>query len=833
MTQSGLLRAPRLLAIASAILLLALGVTACGPLPDYDAMQERVTTPAPRLGAGHQVSQTFIASQPGLTSVEVMLVSYPPDQGADSGWLTMTVRDAASAAVVGSVSLPLAAIEHNSRHRVVFPARRDSAGRRYALTLEATTPGDARVTPWRTEDDAYTPGDLSYDEQPLAGDLAFRAYYDYDAGALMADLSASAPRALAPCLVLVLALVLPGLVLCDRRVLGSPVPNPDFAERLGVWIGVSLATWSLLWLLATSVGLRITGGIALALLVAQALVAAGLAWHGRGSPAGSARLAGSNDAGEDGPPTAAKIQPWGRLGKLLSPAAATGVVAVIAIGLRFVQARGLALPMWVDSVHHTLIIDLLSTRGMVPDDYGPLVPAQAFTYHFGFHTVGVLLVWLGSLTPDQAVLFLGQALGGLVVFPTYLLGSRLAGSRWAGFSAALLVGLVSTFPSYYVSWGRYTHLAGMMLLPAAFVALSSGQMTRRLSVRAIGLGAVLAAGQVLVHPRIALLLGALLAADWLVFVATGSEGRRPRLTDYIGIAGAALGGIVLLAPWLRHLASSRITTVIVQSAESRLDTFPLGLVVRGYDRYIVAAALLGLAAGFAFRRRETPVLTLWALFGLAIANPTTLGLAINPMLGNDALAISVWLPVAVAAGALVPAILDRLATDRVRTGVGMVLAATAVAIGLVGTASLVSTANPGCVLATSADVDALSWVRANVGPDATFLVNARRWQYNIYAGTDGGYWLVPVVGRASTLPPLVYDHGGVDAVERIRQTGADIEASPGRTPQTLRALAQRAGATHVFVGTLGGPITLKQLDDPAAFRLLYTNGRASVYGVVR
>ena len=39
----------------------------------------------------------------------------------------------------------------------------------------------------------------------------------------------------------------------------------------------------------------------------------------------------------------------------------------------------------------------------------------------------------------------------------------------AGLVAALAASLVSYFPAYYVSWGRYTQLTAMILLPAAIV----------------------------------------------------------------------------------------------------------------------------------------------------------------------------------------------------------------------------------------------------------------------------------------------------------------------------------------------------------------------------
>ena len=64
----------------------------------------------------------------------------------------------------------------------------------------------------------------------------------------------------------------------------------------------------------------------------------------------------------------------------------------------------------------------------------------------------------------------GQILNTIVVPMVFALALMLGGSRWADrVWAALIVGFVSNLPAFFVNWGRYTQLAGQIVLIAAVV----------------------------------------------------------------------------------------------------------------------------------------------------------------------------------------------------------------------------------------------------------------------------------------------------------------------------------------------------------------------------
>ena len=76
---------------------------------------------------------------------------------------------------------------------------------------------------------------------------------------------------------------------------------------------------------------------------------------------------------------------------------------------RFYQIRGVVLPLWVDSVHHVQIVKILLENGGIPDTFEPYMPVP-FYYHYAFHALGAVFSFFGRVSPENSVLYLGQAL---------------------------------------------------------------------------------------------------------------------------------------------------------------------------------------------------------------------------------------------------------------------------------------------------------------------------------------------------------------------------------------------------------------------------------------
>ena len=79
-------------------------------------------------------------------------------------------------------------------------------------------------------------------------------------------------------------------------------------------------------------------------------------------------------------------------------------------------------------------------------------------------------VRLAGLPLAPTMLWTGQALNALHGLSVAALATYLWRRPIAGVVAALVVGLLSIMPAYYVSWGRYTQLTGLLLLPPLVAA---------------------------------------------------------------------------------------------------------------------------------------------------------------------------------------------------------------------------------------------------------------------------------------------------------------------------------------------------------------------------
>ncbi len=230
------------------------------------------------------------------------------------------------------------------------------------------------------------------------------------------------------------ALLAPGYLLWARA--GQALRLPPFAQ-IGLWIGLSLSVIPLLYLWSSALRLTLSPAV-LALLLAAAVLMSG--WQFARSPL----------------PRPAPL--WLVAGLLC--------VLALALGVRLYQIREFALPLWVDSVHHALLIRVTAETGRIPLSLRPYAPVDHLPYHWGYHTIAATLQAVTRLPLPALMLLSGQALNALNVLTVYSLAAYLLRSPLAGLFAALATGLLSIMPAFYVTWGRYTQLTGLLILPA-------------------------------------------------------------------------------------------------------------------------------------------------------------------------------------------------------------------------------------------------------------------------------------------------------------------------------------------------------------------------------
>lgn len=656
----------------------------------------------------------------------------------------------------------------------------------------------------------------------------------------------------------VLLLLVPGYLI--ERHIGAV--RPHLLIRCMLWIGLSASTLALLYQAAWVVNIQLSPALLAGLLLALSAAAALAVWRDAGfrtqDSGGRRQAAGARTSGV-----------WWLF----------GVICLLTLGLRFVQIADLALPAWVDPVHHTLMVRVAAERGMAPVDLNPYLPVAELPYHWGYHVLIAAAYALSGLELPVALLWSGQLLNALQAVAAGALALLFWRQPAAAVAAALVTGLVSIFPSYYVSWGRYTQLAGLLLLPglAAAWAYALGPAEETLPAgQRRGwwiVAALLLAGLSLIHFRVLIFGLALIGAQSVVW-ALGITPQRLRHT--LGPAAlTACGAIMLSGPWLGLLVRRTLLPAIPQPenlvGESSYTALSLGLLWAGQNPTLVALAL-ACGLGLLWQRRPAALVVLGWVGGLiSLANPGLLTyvlpavglpllvqgmlqrdlrpaligaplLLINPwlvrlpatwLINNDAVTISLFLPISVligggAAGALA---VIRRRNDRFGRAIGPIAALLTLAVALWGGWQLRDVLNRSTVFATAADLTAIAWVEANTPPDARFLINAAPWLGAADRGVDGGWWLLPLTGRWTSTPPVMFIYGEPADIAATRERSRTvINFQPGQEA-LIEALIAREGIDYVYFGPQPGPLRPELFRERPGFQVVYEHDGVTILAV--
>lgn len=792
------------------------------PVVAVDINQHRADS-APVVPNGEvALRQTFVAQRDGLQEIELLLARYDSVPANPGAQFIIQLRDDANALIVQEF-LAAGQLSHNERYTVRFAPQPDSAERIYTLTLRGQD--NTQLTAWGAAHDVYAGGALTQPDSDGPADLRFVTRYRLTLGNAIPLLAAMLSRDAALLLTALFFVPLPGALLWSMRVAwrhrsDTATETDDaigVAVLLGVWLALGVALWALLWQWLTVINQHWQPGLLWAtVVIGWTATVVLLLW---------ARRRGG------------RIRPkltfhWqdGALFALLA----------LAFAVRLLAVRDLAFPAWVDASRHALITTLMAQSGAFLLDYAPLLPVSDAPYHYGFHTLSAGLVQLLGHDPARVLLIFGQLLNAWVVLAVYAGGWFFTRRRNAALVAAFLVALPLFFPAYYVSWGRYTQLAGMLVLSVlagvTWRVCAPGATRRPDWWGSIVIG-VLSGGLFLVHVRVFLLYLPLAVVIWTV--------QRGRGTLTL-LAGGFLGAL-LAAPQLIRLAPAA-TPEEVLSPIPGYNAFPTGYVTVGWERQLYAAAavvavtaLIAGVAAWRTRRHQTaddawfrPILALaiWVGVLFLLLAGDRIGLPESWLLNLNAMVITLFLPVAVSVGAGAAALWRwlRHAHWLLQIGGYAVAGALIASTVLFGVQRQVSIVNDTTILAAATDRPAIAWVDAHLPPDAHIAVSAWQWLGQAWAGHDAGAWLLPLTGRSTTTPPVDYIYNRELAVQVAAFNQAAQQVTNWAGPDVADWLRQQ-GVTHVFVGARGGVIDERALLRNPDVTLLYSRDGAFIFAV--
>lgn len=498
--------------------------------------------------------------------------------------------------------------------------------------------------------------------------------------------------------------------------------------------------------------------------------------------------------------------------------------------VRFWAVRSLPVPMWGDSVHHTLIGQLLLDNEGLFDSWQPYAEMQSLTYHFGFHATVAVYALLSGLDAAKATLIVGQFLNVFAVFSLSALAWRISsGSRWATIAGWVLAGFIFFMPMYYTNWGRYTQLCGQVLLPIVVFLIwdlleaddktetnrSSHGLSGWLKQRPWGnilLVALTSSGLALIHYRVFLFM--LGSVPMLMLLNISRRSWREQFAN-LGLGG--IFGLLLYLPWFFRVYGGKLFEGFIRG----ITTSPS--VMSNYTREYNAIGYLSgylplpiwvifiLCIAWALWRRDKGVLFIvgWWITVVLMANPNWIGLPGAGLLSNFAVFIAMYIPASLVIGTAFTWLMNPLISRQpvVADALGILLVMVAI---LFTARSRLSDVQPDShAMATRQDITAMEWIRENTPPESRILVNSFfAYGGSTIVGSDGGWWIPYFTARKISVPPMPYvsEKGPfADYVTYVNSLRQMIEEKGYTHPQVIAELKAR-GYQYAYIGDKQGRV---------------------------
>lgn len=490
-------------------------------------------------------------------------------------------------------------------------------------------------------------------------------------------------------------------------------------------------------------------------------------------------------------------------------------------------------PAWSDSLHHTLLTQLVAQNGRLPYTLAPYEPSTLDMYHLGLYAISGSVELLSKVPAHTAVLWTSQFLNGLCGLGVFFVLSRM-GSRVGSVIGAVVVGLLSLQPAWYVNWGRYTQVASQTILFITWMVTSEAMhywrtAGRRFSVEGIGLilaASALNAGLFLIHFRVAGLYIPLLLISiiWQIYRAA-KEGRQvknliPSLV-LVGVISLLLILPALIPAMKVYIQESRAT---IQSGGPSLEYYdsPISaLIGLTAQPWLIVVTAIALMIGLLTLDKIILAMLLWLVFTWLIGNAYRVGFFWLSFINYSGIVIMYYLPISVIIGQAAEILLQRVSHPLLKP-IKSALIPIVLFLGFIGSHMRVNGQEEMRFFVTQPDLQAMAWIQDNTPQDATFAINTYNWLGTNPHGTDAGYWIPYFTGRKTNTGTMMFSYGPPDYVKWVNQT-SDLVVN---LDQDLRiGDLCRLKVQYAYIGKQGNPFQ----PDLNADRILQYPGTAVLY----
>lgn len=503
------------------------------------------------------------------------------------------------------------------------------------------------------------------------------------------------------------------------------------------------------------------------------------------------------------------------------------------VAFRLWQARELVLPNWVDSLHHSLIVRKMVEAGGLTSTLEPYLPGN-FYYHFGFHTFTALYSTFSKQFAPFAVLFLGQVISAGVSLSIYAFTKTLTRDWKISLLATLLSALVTKMPGYYLTWGRYTILAGMLLMPLA-MAYGLKVLRRQHDIGTLLTLGLLTAGTLLTHYFNAFLLAVWFVILGLVWLIRSARAKAFNWHVALSLLLPVLIALLAVLPWYLRIfqysgARSELSASLVDLAADRTEQWSYLRYLVGNQLNLVLVIVAGAGLLWCLLRKERIEFALWALFVGLMSLPVGVQLS---SFRHDYFGLLLFFPISVmAAGFLVDLACffqQKFVSLTAKRVVSVVALAFIVFVLFFGGWSNRDVINKATILADQDDLDALNWIDTHLPKDARFFINTAPWGFGLYRGVDGGAWITPYTGRWSIVPTNFYPFGMTGVDRTILMDWAEQTSTINTCDSLFWKIIEEADLKFAYLNQRTGSLQATSLEVCPGTKLIFNSDEISIW----